>query len=190
MKYLKRMKSSAPAVLLLILMYSGSALAQQGEESLLRQAQAAMEEGRYPDAETLLNQEIAKNPDSAEAHYHLGLSYHQQFRLRDAILTYRKAIEINPNYDAPYINLGLAWIEGRRLDEASKVFQQVLELPDREESPASNHTLAHYNLAVIYNRQQQPEEAIKAVKAALAISPEFEPAQELLETMQTPEQPQ
>lgn len=187
---LQKMIYLAPAILLIALSQPSDVLAQKNAAPFLQEAQTAIEEGRYTEAEDLLNQTIAKHPDSAEAQYYLGLSLHQQLRLREAILAYRKAIEINPTYDLPYLNLGLAWIEGRRLDEASKIFRQVLTLPDRQGDPVSNHTLAHYNLAVIYNRQDQPEIAIKEIQAALAITPDFEPAKEFLETMQTPERPQ
>lgn len=184
---LRRWMYAAPAVLYFCTWQSGHwALAQQTEGSVLQQAQTAIEEERYTDAETMLEQAIAQHPNSAEAYYYLGLSLHQQFRLREAILAYQNAVRINPKYDLPYINLGLAWIEGRRLDEASKVFRQVLALPDRDESPASNHTLAHYNLAIIYKRQDQREAAIKEAQAALAIAPDFEPAQELLTIIQSP----
>ncbi|PZD71029.1 hypothetical protein C1752_08471 [Acaryochloris thomasi RCC1774] len=185
---LKRLMHVAPAALFLCVWQpSLSVLAQQSDTSFLQQAQTAIEEGRYTDAETMLQQAIAQRPDSAEAYYYLGLSLHQQFRLREAILAYRNAIRISPKYDLPYINLGLAWIEGRRLDEASKVFRQVLTLPDREESPASNHTLAHYNLAIIFKREDNPEAALKEVQAALDITPDFESAQELLQELQSPD---
>lgn len=177
-------KIMAPAVLLMALLHPTRALAQQADEAVLQSAQTAIAEARYADAEKILNQAIANDPESAAAHYYLGLSFHQQFRLREAILAYRKAIQVNPKYDLPYINLGLAWIEGRRLDEATKVFRQVLALPDREGSPASNHTLAHYNLAIIYKRQDKLEAAVKEAQAALAITPTFELAQDFLETLQ------
>lgn len=185
---LKRLMHVAPAILVLCIWQpSLSVLAQQSDASVLQQAQTAIEEGRNTDAETMLQQVISQHPDSAEAYYYLGLSFHQKFRLREAILAYRNAIRINPKYDLPYINLGLAWIEGRQLDEASKAFRQILTLPDREESPASIHTLAHYNLAIIFKRQDKPEAALKEVQAALDITPDFESAQELLKELQSPD---
>lgn len=182
---LKKMMFTALAVFSFCLCQLGDeVLSQQSDASFLQQAQAAFDDGRYTEAEAILNRAIVQHPDSAEINYYLGLSLHQQFRLREAILAYQNAIRINPMYDLPYVNLGLAWIEGQRLDEASKVFRQVLELPDRDESPASNHTLAHYNLAIIYKRQEKREAAKEEVQAALAITPDFEPAQKLLEVIQ------
>ncbi len=122
---------------------------------------------------------MEQNPNSAEAFYQLGFSLHLQEDIDGAIASYRQAITLKPDYDAPHLNLGLALIELRQLDEAIQSFEQVLALPDRSEIPASTHTLAHYNLAIIHKRQDQLEQAQKDVDAALTITPDFPPAQEL-----------
>lgn len=159
-------------------------LAQQ-TDTPLQQAKTTLQEGRYYEAEKLLRKVVEKQPDSAEAYYNLGLSLHLQTKDKEAIFAYQNAIRINPKYDSPYINLGLAFIEQNQLDKANTVFHQVLELPERTESPASNHTLAYYNLAIIYKRQDNQEAALEAVKAALAITPDFAPAQSLLKQYQS-----
>ena len=159
-------------------------LAQQTDQSLFQQAQTALAEERYADAETLLRKVVAQQPDSAEAYYTLGLSLHLQYQLEAAMVAYQQAIQLDPQYDSPYINLGLVLIEVKQFDEASALFRQVLTLPERMEPPASTHTLAHYNLAIIFNRQDNAEAALKAVQAALEITPEFAPAQKLLQQLQ------
>ncbi len=163
-----------------------SGLAQQTDSppSLLQQAQTALQEERYADAETLLNKAVENEPNSAEAYYTLGLSLHLQTEVLEAIAAYENAIRIDPKYDLPYINLGLAFIEINQLDKANKVFHDILALPDRNESPASIHTLAHYNLAIISKRQDYRETALTELQAALAITPDFAPAQELLKQLQ------
>lgn len=157
---------------------------EQTYESILQQAETALQAGQYSEAEILLHKAVDKQPDSAEAYYNLGLTLHLQAKNQEAIAAYENAIRINPQYDSPYINLGLAFIEQNQLDKAKTIFHQVLALPERTESPASNHTLAHYNLAVIYKRQGKQEVAIEAIKSALDITPDFPPAQKLLLQLQ------
>jgi tetratricopeptide (TPR) repeat protein len=161
--------------------FSPDALApkQIAQANLEQQARLAFKEGRYAEAEALWRKVVAEQPNSAEAFYQLGFSLHLQEEIGSAIAAYRQAIALNPNYDAPHMNLGLALIELQQLDEAIPSFERVLALPDQPETPASTHTLAHYNLAIIHKRQNRPDMALQAVDAALKITPDLAPAQEL-----------
>lgn|GEM_PF-2471146 len=151
----------------------------QSTAPTLQQAKQTLEAGAYDQAETYLRQVVIQQPESAEAYFNLGLSLHLQMELEAAIKTYQQAIQLDPTYDQPYTNMGLALIESNQLDAASTVFNQVLSLPERVESPASIHTLAHYNLAIIWKRQGKLAAASKEVDAALAITPNFAQAQKL-----------
>ena len=82
------------------------------------------------------------------------------------------------------MNLGVGLIEINELEKAAARFRQILALPDRVETPASNHTLAHYNLAIILKRQGNRKQSLAEVKAALAITPDFEQAQLLIKQLQ------
>lgn len=121
---------------------------------------------------------------SAERLYELGVESHRAGLIDAAIQSYQSAIRLDPKFDAAYINLGLALIQLGHFDDAKDILQQVLALPDRTETPASVHTLAHYNLAIIWERQGQPDEAVTEVQKALAITPDFELAQQLLQRLQ------
>jgi tetratricopeptide (TPR) repeat protein len=149
-------------------------------QGLEQQAQAAQQAGDYNKAIALWQQVIQKTPKSAEAYYNLGLSYHYAIDLEKAIVAYQEAIRLNPKYDSPYINLGLLRLQIGQPDEAEQLFRKVLTIPDRYEDPASSHTIAHYNLAVILSRKGQKKEALASVQQALAITPNFAPAQKLL----------
>lgn len=120
---------------------------------------------------------------SAEQFYDIGVEFHHTGQIDAAIQSYQNAIQRDPRFDSAYINLGLAFIQLGQLEDAKDVLQQVLTLPDRLETPASVHTLAHYNLAIILERQGKPDEAIIEVQRALAIAPNFELAQRLLQRL-------
>lgn len=151
----------------------------QTTQTSLQKAKQELKAGQYNQAETHLRQIVQDQPQSAEAYFNLGLSLHLQLKLDEAIKTYKQAIQLNPTYDRPYTNMGLALIEANQLEEASTIFKQVLSLPERPEQPASIHTLAHYNLAIIFKRQGKLDAAHQEVQSALTITPGFAQAQKL-----------
>jgi tetratricopeptide (TPR) repeat protein len=55
----------------------------------------------------VLEDTIARYPDSARAHYYLGNLYYDKRRYDDAIRSWRKSVELDPNYSVPWRNLGL-----------------------------------------------------------------------------------
>jgi tetratricopeptide (TPR) repeat protein len=156
-------------------------------ELTIQKARLAFQAGRYAEAEELWRKVVEQQPNSAEAFYQLGFSLHLQEEVGAAIAAYQKAIALDPTYDTPYVNLGLAFIELNQFDEATQAFQRVLDFPDQAETPASTHALAHYNLAIIHKRQNDLEKAHQEVEAALAIAPDFEAAQTLLQQLENPQ---
>ncbi|MBD1912064.1 MULTISPECIES: tetratricopeptide repeat protein [unclassified Leptolyngbya] len=125
--------------------------------------------------------------ESAESYFEEGVLFHRDGQFEQAIQSYQNATRVDPTFDDAYINLGLAYIQINQLDDAVNVFHQVLELPERVEAPASNYTLAHYNLAIIFSRQGKMDEALAEVQQALAITPTFGRAQQLQQQLQSQE---
>ncbi len=156
-------------------------VAQAQEPSLLQQAQTAQRQERYGEAAELWRQLALQWPDSAEISYRLGLALHQQFDIEAAAHAYLTATVLNPEHRESYINLSLARIQLGQLDEAMAALDEVLKLSDRPSTPASIHTMAHYNRAIVLGRQGQVEAARGEVDAALAITPDFAEARELLQ---------
>jgi tetratricopeptide (TPR) repeat protein len=153
------------------------------QPGLEQQAQAAQQAGDYGKAIALWQQVIQQSPKSAVAYYNLGLNYHYAIDLEKAIAAYQEALRLNPQYDSAYINLGLLQLQIGKAMEAEQLFRKVLTLPDRYETPASSHTIAYYNLAVILSRTEKRQEALKFVQNALALTPDFVPAQTLLKQL-------
>jgi superkiller protein 3 len=145
--------------------------------------QTALDAGNFAEAEQLIQQWIAQEPNAAPAQYYWGLVAHLQAKTDTAIAAYQTAIQLDKTYDPAYINLGLALIEVNQFDQAIPLFQAVLKLPDRPQTPFSSHTLAHYNLAIIFKRQGKLPEAKAETQAALAINSDFVQAQELLQIL-------
>ena len=151
------------------------------QSSLLSRAQTALRQERYEEATELWQQLVEKSPDSAEMSYNLGVANHRLFQIEDAAKAYWTATVLNPEHREAHVNLSLALIQLGRYEEAMRSLDHLLTLPDRPSDPASIHAMAHYNRAVILGREGKIEESLAAVNAALAISPDFTQATELID---------
>ena len=50
--------------------------------------------------------EVEARPESAAAHFNLGLAYTAQGKLDSAVEAYKKALELNPDLVEAWVNLG------------------------------------------------------------------------------------
>ena len=67
-----------------------------------------------------LQSEVRKNPDYADAHYNLGIAYHELGKYKEAIESYKHAVRINPDFALTHYNLGYAYIILRDKSSALK----------------------------------------------------------------------
>jgi tetratricopeptide (TPR) repeat protein len=56
----------------------------------------------------VLEDAIARQPDTARAHYYLGNLYYDKQRYEDAIRHWRRSVDLDSSYSIPWRNLGLA----------------------------------------------------------------------------------
>lgn len=112
---------------------------------------------------------------SAEAHTFHGWTLSFLGRYDEAIEACRRAIEVDPSFGNPYNDIGAYLIELNRLDEA---------IPWLEKATGAEryccYFYAHTNLARVYLQKGMREKARKALRRALEVNPEYEPARELL----------
>lgn len=107
-------------------------------------------------------QDGAKAPDrqmQAEAHYELGVMYHERVfqSLDQAIVEYEKAVKLKPDYAEAHYNLGLSYHTKAKLGTDDKVLYRK--------------ALAEYKLYLRYSPQgdlaAKAKQNIKAVEARL-----------------------
>lgn len=182
MRYIDRNVPIVGLLLSGLLVISSPALAENND--LFEQAQQAQEQGDYLQAEQLWQQLLRHRPASAEIYYNLGVSFHHQLKLPEAIAAYQNATRLAPDYSAAYLNLGLAWIETGEYNQAMTTFERVLALPDQPSNPVSTHALAYYDLAIVLKRQGKAEAALQQVQQSLTLAPGFQAAQQLLQQLQ------
>jgi Flp pilus assembly protein TadD len=84
-------------------------------------------------AEQAFQQAIARNPDDAVAHNHLGIIQRQQGRFQDALLEYQRAIEIDSRYARAHLNLGILFdLYLQDLEKALQQYRKYLDLTSEE----------------------------------------------------------
>jgi len=124
--------------------------AAPGSRVLDPEAQGFLEHGRdfarngqWQAAIALYKNALDINPALADAHFLLGVAYHQQNRPRNAVAALRRAGELNPQSASTFYNLGVAYARTGEMGKEIAAYQHAIRL-DPE------HISAHYNLATAY----------------------------------------
>ena len=95
--------------------------------------------GRLKDAIAEYRTAIEFNPESALAHYNLGLCLSRQRELDDAIGQFQNAIVLEPDFAQAYLSLGKTLTKKKEILAAVKAIRQAIELaPGVCESPGRN----------------------------------------------------
>jgi tetratricopeptide (TPR) repeat protein len=126
--------------------------------------------GRLEEAIDSYRRSIALHP-TAEAHTFLGWTYSFQKRWDEAIAECRLAIEIDPDFGNPYNDIGVYLIELGRLGEAVDWLERAKRVARYE----PRH-YPYFNLARIYVAQRKIHEAVRELKGALVVEPEYRAA--------------
>jgi tetratricopeptide (TPR) repeat protein len=153
------------------------------------QARAYLEKGKllYQDdddsgAAQAFEQAIKLDPDLAEAHFRLGLTYEALARSDDAEAAYKKAIESYKKYLADnsedaeaHYDLGQAYANLHQYSEAVREYRQAIKLKDKDDAAI------YYDLGMALTRLAQYEEAVAAFSKSLEIDPDNYRAEDALE---------
>ncbi len=162
---------------------------------------------------TSSQQQVRRKPNSAVAHFNLGLAYSQSGLMSRAEQSYRRALEIDPDIVEAWVNLGgtllLQWdFEGsleanrRAIDRRDDVVeahynsgQASLYLDDAENLVKCNrkvldldpsHAAGHYFLAVGLLALNRIEESRQALAQAMRLG--YRPSPEFLRGLERAQQ--
>ncbi|HUT39817.1 MAG TPA: tetratricopeptide repeat protein [Gammaproteobacteria bacterium] len=130
----------------------------------VRRAKRLERAGRMQDALQALQQAVAVEPDSVEAHSQLVRMYHRFNDTGRAEQHYRAVTAIEPNAVMVNLEYGTLLAEQGRIADAATAFEKVLTAdPD--------HSAAHTLLAQAREELQQPAEAERHYRLALDSDP-------------------
>ncbi|MEI9475835.1 MAG: tetratricopeptide repeat protein [Deltaproteobacteria bacterium] len=110
---------------------------------------------------------IQKIPSSeATNHFNLGLLYHKNNKLPEAIEEYKKAVQIDPFNTGAHNNLGMAYKDLGRYEEAVNHYQKALSIDPK-------YGKARHNLAVALYQQGDLERAALELNLTISSNPKM-----------------
>jgi tetratricopeptide (TPR) repeat protein len=125
------------------------------------------ENGAMEKALATLKDLVAAQPDSADAHFHLGLIYARTGDSKDApaaMTEFREALRLDPNMDPARIALGRFLISLQKYSDAAPV---VLEYTRHKPQDSQGY----YALGQVYQGLNKSDAAVKALERAAALDP-------------------
>jgi tetratricopeptide (TPR) repeat protein len=103
-------------------------------------------------------------PNHIEAHFKMGLAYHNSKKYDKAILCYQKCIDIDPNHAEAHYNMGVNYDRLKEYNEAILCCQKAVAI-----NP--NHAQAHIGMGNAYLDLKEYNESILCYQKAVAIDP-------------------
>jgi tetratricopeptide (TPR) repeat protein len=114
---------------------------------------------------------------NVSAHFDQAMSLAQQKRGLEAETEFQRMVQLAPEWDVPYTMLAWLYQRQQRPGDAFAMLR-------RAESLADLNPDQYHELGIMYWNTQQPLEAIRCLKIALAQSPGMETARKNLQTME------
>ena len=130
--------------------------------------------GRSQEAITEFREALRLDPDSATAHWNLGVRLASP---QEALDHLRRSVQLNPGNGQARYDLATSLLESRQYEEAADEFREALRL-------MPNSVKAHNNLGVTLASQGKLDEAIDQFQQALILQPEFADARRNLTAAQ------
>lgn len=142
-----------------------------------RKIQELLSHRRFTDADLLIEEKLREAPESADAHYLLGVSHYFQGRLRQSIESLKKALVLDPRHTDSAICLSVLYNDIGKYDDAKRVFETA------NQSVAHKNTgddfevdrkfaVKHLEIADLYFRYRRYEEAIEEYRKAASLDPQ------------------
>ena len=134
--------------------------------------EAAIKKKDWPSAAEHFHQEIAQHPDNELSWLGLSNAYLNLGQYEKSLEAAQKSLAIAPNSENGLYFSGLAQMRMGEGSAATKSFTDLLEVNDK-------FYIANYYLAMIYQQNQQPDQAIEQVLQAIESNPRFKAGYQL-----------
>lgn len=132
-----------------------------GDEEL---AQIHLARKEYKEAEDIFHRLAVENPKNAVYWNELGIAYHNQSELDDALKCYQRATKVNPHYADAQNNIGTILYEKKKYSKAIRAYKRAIVL-------RTDFAPFYLNLGYAYFGQKDFEDSIASFRKALAIDP-------------------
>jgi membrane associated rhomboid family serine protease/cytochrome c-type biogenesis protein CcmH/NrfG len=143
---------------------------RQNNLALLLLGNAYLQKKDYAQAESVLKQAQANDPDDLGVQYYLGLVYGETNRYEEARQIFAKLTQSNPKDDDGWTMLGTALDGLGREQEAVQALQRAISLNPRNAE-------AHRELGLAWLKMKQADSAIAELQQATQLDPKSAQAQ-------------
>ena len=140
------------------------AMAGHGSAAALREAEAHFQAA------------LAINPNEAQLHNNLGVTWMQMGRYAEALEQHRTAVRLAPGYAEAHLNLGADLQHLGRFEEAAAAYRTALDIKP-------GLAAAEYNLGVVLLSLGRREEAVARINKALSLQPDYPDARRVLDDL-------
>ncbi|MFK7695723.1 tetratricopeptide repeat protein [Paenibacillus sp. HJGM_3] len=132
-------------------------------------------------------QAVLEEPDNAEFHYKLSITYARSNKLSPALMHAREAMRLDPTYRTHYNHLRareLVKKAGRRMEQGIGDLQSAAEMLKRAIQLDGLFLEAYLLLGVAYTGLRRYASAAETLKEALRLDPMREDARHLLQQLE------
>ncbi len=113
-----------------------------------------------------VKEQTVRNPNDAEAWYHLADLYERSELYQEEIASLKKVIAITPQNGNAYIKLGNSYNRLGQYEEAIKNYKTAIKFFPK-------NPVLYNNLAVSYGKTNKVEEEISALEKAISLRPRY-----------------
>ena len=135
-------------------------------DRILAEAEQMMASGYIAKARNIYKMLVDQNPEESIAHYNLGVTYHKESLLPQAIDAYGQAIQLDPTLTQAQFNLAHAYCDLHDFDRAISAYRRILEIEPHNASAA-------YHIGNIYKGTGNHPSALEMYQLAVNNEPEF-----------------
>jgi tetratricopeptide (TPR) repeat protein len=139
--------------------------AESAGSSELNRGVAAIRDGDFAGAKTILADFTAKSPSNANGQFYYGVALHNLNEADAAIAAYEKALAIDPKLGEAWVNLSAVELDVGRPKDALSVVERGLKA-----QPSNGELL--YNRALALKALDRMSDALPAYAKALEANPE------------------
>lgn len=134
-------------------------------EADFNEATEKIRQNDFDGAIAILKRMVKENPEDANAHYLLGISYLKKKMFSDAIEELTKTTRLSPSFAGAYHQLGICYRQQNELDKALQNYEKALEFN-------SDNVDSLYNKGLILFELNRVEEALTHFEKALELKPD------------------
>jgi tetratricopeptide (TPR) repeat protein len=141
-----------------------------------RQIQDLLNQKEFGKAEVMIRERLQAEPESADAHYLLGVMHYFQGHFGPTVENLKRALELDPQHTDAAICLSVLFNDIGKYDNAKKVFEQANhsvahKRTGDDQGIDRKFAVKHMELADLYFRYRRYNESIEEYAKAATLDP-------------------